>query len=253
MRKLTERFKWLQLLLGFILIGLGVVTIILAAKGENNFETTIFVIWAIFLFVIAGTFILLDLLAFMLDVEFTGLLIAGICIGFGVFVIANQDFLTNVISTLLPYVLISISGVLLLKTIILAIKRVDFKKWLLVFIISVIFLASGIVFICVKDMLKVIYIALGILFVVLGGVELVGLITRLSQARHERKQNAVAERKNKRAKKAPKNTGDNGVAVVQELDAQPVQEQEEVEALPAGDEEQPSQEPESDDDVQLIE
>ena len=240
MRKLTDRFKWLQLLFGLILIGAGVVTIIMAANGEDDFDKNICLVWSIILFVIAFLIVLLDILAFGSDVEFTGLIAAGLCVGVGVFILVNQDIIRNVISSLIPYILISIGGVLLLKTIMLAIKRVNFKKWIVVFIVSVIFLTSGIVFICVSDMLKVIYIVIGGLFIVLGGLELVGLITRLSQAHHDKKVNAVTVPKaGKKIKKGKKKNDD--------VEA-PVDNGETVEAVDA----QPKELP-YDDDVKLIE
>ena len=240
MRKLTEKFKWLQLLFGLILLATGVVTIIMAANGEDNFDQSICLVWAIILFVIAFLIILLDILAFGSDVEFTGLIAAGLAIGVGIFILVNQDIIRNVISSLIPYILISLGGVLILKTIMLAIKRVNFKKWIIFFIVSVIFLTSGIVFICVKDMLKVIYIVIGGLFIVLGGLELVGLITRLSQAHHDKKVNAVAVPKQKKVKKGKKkNDGEDDV---------PPESSEAVEAVDA----QPK-EIEYDDDIKLIE
>ena len=234
MRKLTEKFKWLQFLLGILLIGVGVVTIVLTANADNNsnFDQTVCLVWAIILFTIAGLIVLLDVIAFGEDVEFTGLIASGICVGIGVFILVNQDIIRNVISTLIPYILISIGGVLILKTIILAIKRVNFKKWIIVFIVSVIFLTSGIVFLCVNDMLKVIYIVIGGLFIVLGGLELIGLITRISQAHHDKKEaiaktNPPASKKEK--KKGKKKKGgdvefDNPeTSTPIEVDAQPKQ------------------------------
>ncbi len=229
MRKLTEKFKWLQLLFGFILIGAGVITIIMAANGEDDFDKNICLVWAILLFSIAFLIILLDFLAFKSDVEFTGLIAAGLAIGVGVFILVNQDIIRNVISSLVPYILIAIGGVLILKTIILAIKRVNFKKWIVVFIVSVIFLTAGIVFLCVKDMLKVIYIVIGGLFIVLGGLELIGLIARAANDHHEKQMNAVTVPKQKKVKKgrrkddgeedAPPATNDN----VEVVDAEPKQ------------------------------
>lgn len=234
MRKLTEKFKWLQLLLGILLVGVGVVTIVLTANADNNsnFDQTVCLVWAIILFTIAGLIVLLDVIAFGEDVEFTGLIAAGICVGIGVFILVNQDIIRNVISTLIPYILISIGGVLILKTIILAVKRVNFKKWIIIFIVSVIFLTSGIVFLCVNDMLKVIYIVIGGLFIVLGGLELIGLITRVSQAHHDKKEaiaktNPPAPKKEK--KKGKKKKGEDvefdnpETSTPIEVDAQPKQ------------------------------
>ena len=189
MKKLTEKFSWLQLIFGLVLVALGVLTIILAANGEegSDFDKTICIVWAVVLFVIAALIIAFDIIGFTDKADFGSLLISGLFIGIGIFVLANQEIIRKVIATLLPYILISIGGVLLLKTIILAVKRISFKSWILPFILGVAFVASGIVFLCVSDMLKVIYIMIGVLFIVLGAVEMIGFVTVLANKRAARK------------------------------------------------------------------
>ena len=189
MKKLTEKFSWLQLIFGLVLVALGVLTIILAANGEegSDFDKTICIVWAVVLFVIAALIIAFDIIGFTDKADFGSLLISGLFIGVGIFVIANQEIIRKVIATLLPYILISIGGVLLLKTIILAVKRINFKAWTLPFILGVAFVASGVVFLCVSDMLKVIYIVIGVLFIVLGAVEMIGFVTVQANKRAAKK------------------------------------------------------------------
>ena len=159
MKKLTEKFSWLQLVFGLVLMGLGVLTIVIAANGDvDSFDKTICIVWAVVLFLIAALIITFDIIAFTDKTDFGSLLVAGLFIGVGIFVLIYRDVIREVIATLLPYILISIGGVLLLKTIILAVKRINYKAWILPFILGVIFVASGIVFLCVGEMLKVIYI-----------------------------------------------------------------------------------------------
>lgn len=239
MRKLVERFKWLQLLFGFILIALGVLTIVIAVKAGDNYEQTIFIVWASVLFLIAFMLILFDLIAFNTKAEFSALIAAGICIGIGVFVLVNREFISQVVKTLLPYILVSIGGVLLLKTIILAVRKVAFKQWLLPFILGVIFLASGIVFLCVKDLYNVIYIALGILFIVLGAVEIIGFVTVLVNSRET--SNVPTQQGNTR-KKGKKKRGKGNDTDVDVVD--PPVEQEVVDGTP--------KQIEQEDDIKLI-
>lgn len=202
MRKLTEKFAWLQLIFGLVLVGLGVLTIILAAngKGDADFDKTICIVWGIVLFLIAVLIIVFDILAFTDKADFGGLLVSGLFIGLGVFVLAKQDIIREVIATLLPYLLISIGGVLLLKTIILAVKRVNFKAWILPFVLGVIFVAIGIVFIFVDDMLNVIYIGIGVLFIVLGAVEMIGFVSVMANRRAREKGNLPEKAKGKKKK-----------------------------------------------------
>lgn len=249
MKKLSGRFKWLPLLIGFILIGLGVVTILLSANGEGEYDKNLFLIWSITLFVIAGLIILLDFLAFPDKPEFFDLVASGGCIGAGVFILVNQDIIRQVVSTLLPYVLISIGGVLVIKTVLLAIKRVSFKQWLLIFVVGVIILTSGIIFIVVKDMLKVIYIILGVLFITLGAVEIVGFITVISQDRHDKKVRAVAAKNEAKASRARASKKNERIKEQEEASgyiAQGDKPKEIVDATPQ-DEDNP------DDDIKLIE
>ena len=228
MRKIIEKFKWLQLILGLVLVALGVLTIVVTANVDGDYEKTIFIVWASVLFFIAFVIILFDLISFNNKPEFSGLILAGMCIGVGVFVLINKEFISQVITTLLPYILISIGGVLLLKTIVLAVRRVAFQSWLLPFILSVVFLTAGIVFICVKDLKQVIYYVVGTLFIVLGAIEIIGYITVLAN-RKAPTQPAVRSPKTRKPKKE------------EPVEAQPVEEEEPeiVEAEPKQIEEQP--------------
>ena len=208
MKKIIAKFSWVQLLLGLILVGLGVLTIVFAANGGDDFDKNVFISWAAVLFTIALTIIVVDILTFSTEAEFTGLITAGVCIGVGIFVLANRDFIHNVITSLLPYVLISIGGVLLLKTIILAAKRVNFKDWLSIFIVSVVFLTTGIVFLCVSGLDRVIYIVIGILLIVLGAIEVIGYVTVLSQKHANKKeQQLMVKANNKKKNKKEKQDG----------------------------------------------
>ena len=242
MKRILEKYQWIQLVLGFILIALGVLTMIIAINKKEDCEKTIFIVWSVVLFVISAIIIGFDLIAFNKKAEFGGLITAGICIGIGIFVLVNRNFIQQVINTLLPYIIISIGGVLLLKTIILAVKRIHFKEWLLPFVVGVIFIASGIVFLVVDDK-SFIYIAVGILFVALGAVEIVGYITILVNRRAPAP-GAIQPRpdRQKKPKKVKKKKGDDALPE-EEVDA--VSNEEEVDGTP--------KQIEQEDDVKLIE
>ena len=200
MRKLTEKYKWLQLVFGLVLLTLGVLTIILAVKVEDDYAKTICIVWGVVLFLVAALIITFDFIGFRDNPEFGGLIIAGVLIGFGVFVLAKRVFIREVINSLLPYVLISVGGVLLLKTIFLAVKRVNFKVWVLPFILSVIFLSAGIIFICVDEATRAIYVVVGVLFIVLGALEMVGFVTYFANKRAMEKGNLPVKAKGKKKK-----------------------------------------------------
>ena len=228
MRRILEKYQWIQLILGFILIALGVLTMIIAINKKEDCEKTIFIVWAVVLFLIAAIIIGFDLIAFSKKAEFGGLIAAGICIGIDIFVLVNRNFIQQVINTLLPYIIISIGGVLLLKTILLAVKRVNYKEWLLSFVVGVIFIASGIVFLVVDDK-SFIYIAVGILFIALGAVEVVGYITIVVN-RHAPAPGAIQPRpeRQKKPKKVKKKKDDVPEEVIdanaqEEVDGTPKQ------------------------------
>ena len=185
MKKIIEKYTWLQLILGLILLAVGVLTIVTVVNAPNDYQKILFIMWPVTLFVVALIVILFDVLAFNKTAEFGGLVTSGICIGVGVFVLVNQTLLQEAIVTLLPYIMIATGGVLLLKTIILAVKKVSFKEWLLPFILSIVFIAGGIVFLVIKDSQKFLYISLGILLIVLGAVEIIGYITILVNRKND--------------------------------------------------------------------
>ena len=62
MRKLIQRYPWLQLLIGLILIAVGVGTIAFAASSKIN--ETLYITWAGGLFLVAFALILIDLTKF---------------------------------------------------------------------------------------------------------------------------------------------------------------------------------------------
>ena len=196
MQKLVQRFPWLQLLIGLILVGAGVGTIAFAAMNKIN--ETLYITWAVCLFLVAFLIIAMDLASFPKDAEFGGLIVAGVCIGVGIFVWAKYHYIQIMMSLLLPYILISVGAVLLLKTFILALERVPFKEWLAMFIISVIFLTTGIIFLVAKNKLETIYLVLGVLFVVLGAVEVIGYVTVMSHRHHAKKNSVVVRNEPKR-------------------------------------------------------
>ena len=243
MRRILEKFQWLQLLLGFVLIALGVLTMVIAINVKDDYEKTIFIVWAAVLFLIAAILIGFDFIAFSKKAEFGGLIAAGICIGIAIFVLVNKGFISQVIRTLLPYIIISIGGVLLLKTIILAVKRVNFKEWLLPFVVGVIFIASGIVFLVV-DNISFIYIAVGILFIALGAVEIVGYITIVVNRHAPAPGGAIEPRsdRTKKPKKGKKKKGEDDLVPDEEVDAHGT---EEVDGSP--------KQIEQEDDIKLIE
>ncbi len=231
MKRILEKYSWVQLILGFVMIALGVLTMIIAINKKDDAqeaEKIIFIVWASVLFLIAAILIAFDFIAFSKKAEFAGLLTAGICIGIGIFVLVNRAFISQVIKTLIPYIIISIGGVLLLKTIILAVKRVNFKEWLLQFVIGVIFIASGIVFLVIENE-SFIYVAVGILFIALGAVEIVGYITIIANRRAPKPEGVLQPRPKgrrkgkKRGDVEPDEEVDVNSSVQEEVDGAPKQ------------------------------
>lgn len=199
MKKIIQRFPWFQALIAVLLLGVGIGTI--AFASANKIGETMYITWAIALFVVAAAIIAFDLAKFTLDAEFMGLIVAGICIGAGIFVWAKYINVQIFISLLLPYVLISIGGVLLLKTTILAAQRIPFKEWLGMFIVAVIFLTTGIIFLIVKNKLQILYIVLGVLLIVMGAVEFIGFVTVKSHEHHEKKNQVTIRNEHGESKK----------------------------------------------------
>ena len=225
--KIFAKFKWLQLLVGLVFVTLGVLTMVVAINVKDDYENILFIIWASVLFFIAFIIILFDIIGFTNKAEYAGLIISGLCIGLGVFVLVNKAFISQAIVTLLPYSLISVGGVLMVKTVVLAIKRVEFKDWLLPFILSVIFIASGIVFLIVKETKIALYVVLGILFIVLGAVEVIGFITIMANKRAEEKNNKPVKPKkggkHEKQEDVPQNDIPNEEKPVISVEGQPKQ------------------------------
>ena len=201
MRRIIDRFKWLQLLLGLVLVALGVLTIVITANvGQDDYQLTIFIVWASVLGIIAVTLIVFDIVAFHDKAEFTSLIAAGVCIGLGIYILINRADISRIVTTLMPYILISIGGTLLLKTIILAVRRVNFKSWLSPFVIAVACITAGVIFLVVKDLEKIIYYVLGTFFIILGAIEIIGYVTIIANKHAENKLEKPRKEKKKKVK-----------------------------------------------------
>ena len=120
-------------------------------------------------------------------------------------------------------------------------KRVNFKEWLLPFVVGVIFIASGIVFLVIEN-ISFIYVAVGILFIALGAVEIVGYITIVVN-RHARSPERAIQPRPERIKK-PKKGKKADPEPEEEVDAISNDEEEVVDGTP--------KQIEQEDDIKLI-
>lgn len=157
MDSLFNRFKWLRIVLGVILIAAGVTTIILAI---NNINVISYVIaaccFAYALMLITASFIANPRTPFPMEVLFGGLLIgAGI-------VLCIQDvpaLLQQITLYLVIAMLISLGAVAIIKSIIIICYKDPVINWLIMLICGAIALAGGIVLIFIRNNIPLILIS----------------------------------------------------------------------------------------------
>ena len=197
MKSLFNKYIWLQLILSILLLFGGALIVAFAISGkENILQDGLNIIAAIILFLFGG-FAILASFVFEPNRVFTnGLLYGSACIALGVFLCTREFILLNYLVNLLAIFFIVIGGIELIRAIILAIKKYPNKVvMILTFVVSVLFIAGGILAIIFRDKVGMVFsIIAGALLFLAGIFELVfGIRGMIEQAKANRGQ--VQEKK----------------------------------------------------------
>ena len=203
MKSLLEKYRWVKIVLGVILIALGVTTMVLALTGNSgNLDKIICIMIAVYCLLL-GTFGLV--LALVAEAKLrlapltTALLTFGAIIGFGIVLLVALDQFAGVMATIImysiPWILIgagTAAGIKFIVDMCFAKTRSNVKAWLIALLAAVLFLTTGtILWINITSVGTVLYTIIGIIVILIGIVVLVAGILDVAHSKKASK-NEVA-------------------------------------------------------------
>ena len=175
MNLLFEKYKWLQYVLGGLVVVFGVVVIILAAVNTGEVGKVINIVVASGLFVLGGLLLVTSLLTETHKPITSALFLSAIIITFGILVLLLRFHfhidLTGLLVYLLAIFLLVFGTIALSKAILLIIYKQKAVFIVLMFVLAVLGITAGILGLCFADkLLPTSYILLGVILVATGTV-----------------------------------------------------------------------------------
>lgn len=174
MKDLNLKNKWLQVIIGALLLAAGIVVIVINATNSSKITDAISWLVAIFLFLIGGLVLIFALLR--TRIIFTPSFVYGsLLIALGVvFCVTGFEFIETGVPVFLGTLLISFGAVSLVKAILLINFKAKVGFIVLFFLLAATSIALGILcLIYKKDSLSIIYYSLGALLVAYGFAQLI--------------------------------------------------------------------------------
>lgn len=175
METLFRRFKMGRLISGIVLTIIAAVIIALSIQNVSNLSKTLSIIIACFAFLLAVVFIASSLLDRRKSFFDSPLLYGAILIGVGVVLIKNQTLLEDIIIVLMAVFALTYGAIEFLKGLLLIRYKAPTGFIIMAFVIAAIGIAFGI-FVLVanpKDVLRVVYIFVGAVYLAFGITEIV--------------------------------------------------------------------------------
>lgn len=184
MKSLFDKFQWLRLVLSIAILIVGIVTIIVGLNEPTSITRTICIIWAVFCFFFGGFSVISELVANPRSPFLNYLITGAVVIGIGIFLCFEEASLiiNTIVSVALPWILVSLGSVILLKGVVLISSRAKGTITVLCIIAGVVLLTLGIVFwITRNDITRVIYAIAGALLTAWGLYSLVTAIVLMTR------------------------------------------------------------------------
>ena len=197
MNNILEKYKWLRLIIGALLIAAGLTVLLIALKENGSDSLSKFLSYAIaiILFIFGGISIILS---FFNSTLFNSTLIYGaLAISLGVVFIIHWNVLGDSIPLFLGVLLTAAGGIVLIDSIIITFKKIAILYKALFYVLSAVLITAGILILVYQEKSEqAIYAATGILFMILGIMEIVlGLVYMLKKPNSSSKAITVKEKK----------------------------------------------------------
>ena len=169
MMSLYNRYKWLRLTVGLILLLVGVLTIVISQIRPDIISTSISISIAVVLFLIGGFALFATLMNDKRSMFAPSLVISALFIAVGVILCIKTGFIGEIIVYFMAAFCIAFGVVELFKGIQLCKYKAKWYLFVLCFILAVIGIAFGVIsLIYPGNVLSIIYILIGCLMIILG-------------------------------------------------------------------------------------
>ena len=182
MFKLINRYHWLGIIIGVLLIIAGGLIITFSIINIENVNLALSIVVASVSFIIGAIYItagILSPLTKMFDVTF---LVGAFAIAIGVILLMNVDIVPTIITYTIAVSLIALGAIYLIRGIISIVNKCKVPTIVVCFVVAVIALTLGILAIVFNTKLLIaIYIAAGVILVGVGGF-IIYLLVRKKKA-----------------------------------------------------------------------
>lgn len=176
MKKFFSNNKWMQIVVGTLMIIVGIIVVVLAASNHNKLNAYLSILVAICLFIIGGLYICISLLLHPNELFSSSLVYASICIALGVTlcisVSANEaEKLSNFLINTFAILFLSYGGICILKGIVIACTTKPIKVGAMVwnFVLGVICIISGVLILIYRSKAQqAIYMIVGLAICIFG-------------------------------------------------------------------------------------
>ena len=199
MKSLFEKYKWLQIVVGIVLLAAGIVTIVLAVNNVSTMARVLGIIVAVCCFLYAAMLITANFIKNPRTPFPQEALFAGIAIGVGVTLCIGEvaEALQTYAIYLLGCGLIALGAIAIIKSIVIICYKDPIQNWLIMIICGVIALVGGILLLCyISEMQVIINVIIGVVIAALGVLEIIlGIIALSKNSKGQKKEKKAVEEK----------------------------------------------------------
>lgn len=174
MKNLNMKNKWLQVIIGALLLAAGIIVIVINATDPGKITLAISWVVAVFLFLVGGLMLIVSLIT--TKAIFTPVYVYGsLLVALGVlFCVTGTSFIEKGVTVFLGTLLISFGAVSLVKAIMLTCFKAKVSFIVLFFIIAAVGITLGVLTLVYQsEAMQIIYYGLGALLVAYGIVQIV--------------------------------------------------------------------------------
>lgn len=175
MQTLFKKYRWLQLVLGILLVAAGTIVIVLDFVNFSSITTTLSIVLAVVFFLLGGLLLVSGLVGRLNNVFDLTYIIGSALIAIGVVLLTDLNLISTIIITLMAVLLITFGVAIIVKAIVLLAQKYN-KVGLIVayFILGAALLTLGILaFIFKSEVLQIAFAVAGVAIVVLGITQVV--------------------------------------------------------------------------------
>ena len=170
MKNLFQRFKWMGILLGILLILAGIGIIVLGILSPDKVNLILSITIAVICFIIGIIYIVAGVMVPLSEFYSSLYLYGAFAIAIGIILLVHQDLSSEILIYTISVVLITLGVVYIVRGILYLVNKLKLIQIILAFVVGGVALTLGIIALIFRgQMLQVIYVMAGA-FMVLSGI-----------------------------------------------------------------------------------